>query len=71
MILTLIKRMILCKNRMQVSRKLMTLGFLSLNFVRSVGNNFQLILISFVDSVGRKDIFEPFFIYKKIKSLFY
>ena len=56
---------------MQVSRKLMTLGFLSLNFVRSVGNNFQLILISFVGSVGRKDIFEPFFIYKKIKSLFY
>lgn len=68
--LILIKRMIMLKSRMQVNKKLMILEFLSLNFVHSVANNSQLIVINFVASVAKRDIFESHFMYMGISILF-
>lgn len=51
------------KSRVKVNKKLMISGFHSLNSVRSVDNSFQLILISFVASAGRKDKFDSLFMY--------
>lgn len=58
------------KNRMRVNKKLMILGFRYQSFVLNVDNNFQLILISFVGNVEKKDIFEHLFVYTRISYLF-